>query len=560
MPVSRRRFLKTSAATTVLIAGKSLLGPVSMRGKPSGATLRIPRQLSGPTLTAASGSAQIFEGVPTDLYTLNGLYPGPTIELDRGDELLVRMENRLPDQDLILHWHGILAPSSMDGHPHQAVPSGEDYDYPYTVEQRAATCWYHPHTHPITGPQVYRGLAGFYIVHDEEERGLPLPQGAYDVPLLLQDRRVSEDNQLIYELNDVEKMIGWQGDTILVNGTYDPSLQVERTRYRFRLLNGANARVFLVGFEDGRTFHLIANDGGLLPAPVEVESIYLAPGERAEILVDFTDDLAGESVLLRSLEFAEEFLPRTRQGKPADLLRFEIGGAGPTPPELPATLSTIEAYDPEDALRTREFRLHMSGGGHSINDLLFEPMRIDFTVPIGELEIWQFTNGTQTIHPMHIHGVQFQVLDRNGTTSLVRPEERGWKDTVILFPTSAVRVLVRFTAHTGMFMLHCHNLEHEDDGMMMNFMVDTDTGIREDYRSAGALRATPNTTRGPVRLTFSPSSRDRLLEVSDLTGGMVMRHPIPRGSDRMTIDLGSEPSGMYVVRVGMESVRVMRGR
>ena len=140
MPVSRRRFLKTSAATTVLIAGKSLLGPVPMRGKPSGGALGIPQRLSGPTLTAASGSAQIFEGGPTDLYTLNGLYPGPTIELDRGDELLVRMENRLPDQDLILHWHGILAPSSMDGHPHQAVPSGEDYDYRYTVEQRAATC------------------------------------------------------------------------------------------------------------------------------------------------------------------------------------------------------------------------------------------------------------------------------------------------------------------------------------------------------------------------------------------------------------------------------------
>jgi FtsP/CotA-like multicopper oxidase with cupredoxin domain len=370
---------------------------------------------------------------------------------------------------------------------------------------------------------------------------------------------VSEDNQLIYELNDVEKMIGWQGDTILVNGTHEPSLQVERTRYRFRLLNGANARVFLLGFEDGRPFHLIANDGGLLSAPVEVESIYLAPGERGEILVDFSNDLSGESLLLRSLEFTEEFIPRTRQGKPAELIRFEVGGAGPTPPPLPATLSTIEEYDPEEAIRTREFNLHMFGGGHAINDLLFDPERVDFTVPINELEIWHFTNGTQTIHPMHVHGLQFQVLDRNGSTNLVRPEERGWKDTVTLFPTSAVRVLIRFTAHAGMFMLHCHNLEHEDDGMMMNFMVDPNTGVRNVNRQAGPLRATPNTTRGPVELTFTPSSRDRLLEVSDLTGQMVMRHPIPSGSDRMMINLSSEPSGMYVVRVGMESVRVMRG-
>lgn len=559
MKQSRRRFLKTATAASALLAGHSLLGPPWLRARPGRVEnpLMIPPRLTGTTLSAAAGRAQIFSGAATDVYTMNGLYPSPTIEIDRGEEFAVRMENRLPDQDLVLHWHGILAPSTMDGHPHMQVPSGEDLDYRYMVEQRAGTYWYHPHTDPLTGPQVYFGLAGFYLVHDEEERGLPLPTGKYDVPLMLQDRRVSESNELLYDLNLQEVMIGWQGDTMLVNGTADPVLDVERTRYRFRLLNGANARVFLVGFSDGRPFHLIANDGGLLSSPVELDSFYLGPGERGEILVDFSDDSSGESVVLETREFEEEFFPNSRQGRPAELIRFNVGPQGPVPPALPTTLATIEEYDAEDAARTREFRLHMFDGKHAINDLIFEPMRVDFEVPLGELEIWRFTNSTQIIHPMHVHGVQFQVLDRNGSRTNVRPEEQGWKDTVLLFPTSTVRVLIRFTAHAGLFMLHCHNLEHEDDGMMQNFLVVPDLGVGGDRRPAATLRAAPNITDGPTRLSFAPATHERRLEVTDLTGRTVMHRPIARGAEAIRIDLIGEPGGTYLVRVGAESVRIV---
>ena len=557
MKSSRRSFLKTTALASAAVAGRSLYAPLRMSGKPASQTLRFPPRLESGVLRAAETTVQMFEGAQTEIYGLNGIYLGPTIEIDRGDEFEVRMENRLPEQELVLHWHGVLAPSNMDGHPHMAVPSGENIDYRYTVDQRAGTNWYHPHTDPLTGPQVYRGMAGLYIIHDEEERGLPLPTGKYDVPLVLQDKRVSEQNELIYELNGQEIMRGWQGDTMLVNGTPDARFTVERTRYRFRLLNGSNARVFMVGFGDDRTFHLIANDGALLPAPVEVDSFYLSPGGRAEILVDFSDDMSGETLALETKSFEEEFFPGSRQGVAAELMRFEIGADGPAPPALPTTLASFEPHDPEKALRSRRFQLHMTDGKHSINDLHFEKSRIDFNVPENELEIWEFFNGTQIIHPMHVHGVQFQVLDRNGSVENLRPEDTGWTDMALVFPTSSVRVLVRFTAHTGMFMVHCHNLEHEDDGMMLNFMVDGFGSVRSGSDAAANLRAEPNVSDGLFTCRFKPSRSVRKIHVSDPSGRTLLNDMVPPGVDHYRLDLRSNPTGQYIVLLGTEMIRVV---
>lgn len=556
MKTSRRSFIKKSAAAAaVTLAGRTLF-PSFLRARTgaAGNPLRMLPDFTGGALTAAPGTAELRPGSLTDIYGLNGSYLGPTIRVRNGDTFAAQLRNRLADEDLILHWHGLFAPEAMDGHPHYAIGPGENYDYSFPIFQRAATCWYHSHTDMMTAPQVYKGLAGLFIIHDDEEQGLGLPAGEYDVALVIQDKRVTDDFQFEYKPTSVDKMRGWQGDTILVNGTPDALLSVAPTLYRFRLLNGANARVWKIGFADGRSFHLIAGDGGLLDAPIEVDSFFLPPGARAEILVDFSGDAPGAQPLLQSLEYESgESVPGTRQGKPADLIGFPVERPGNSGGSIPQTLSTVPRLEPAAAVRTRNFMTHMFDGRHAINDLVFEMMRIDFEVPMGELEMWEFFNPSQQIHPMHVHGVHFQVVSRNGSPQ-VMPEERGWKDTVLLFPYDRVQVLLRFDAYPGMFMLHCHNLEHEDDGMMMNFRVTPPSSVNETDRSTGALRAWPNPASERTVLRFAPASNERELVVADELGRTVMRRMIPAGSDRANLRVSSLASGRYWCRIGSEAV------
>jgi FtsP/CotA-like multicopper oxidase with cupredoxin domain len=249
-----------------------------------------------------------------------------------------------------------------------------------------------------------------------------------------------------------------------------------------RLLNGSNARVFKVALGNGAPFRLIANDAGLLPAPVEVSSFFLAPGQRAEILVNFADFPHGATVELKSRPFTGDLTMMSTQGREMPLMRFvgqHTGGGG----TVPAALTPFTPYDPAQAQRTRQFIIMMPEGGHggghgggmgmtadTINGLLYEMHRTDFSVPFDELEVWEFQNHAEHMHPMHVHGALFQVLSR-GTSPALPPEDTGWKDTVLVFPHETVRVLVKFDAHEGAFVLHCHNLEHEDGGMMLNFNV-----------------------------------------------------------------------------------------
>lgn len=555
MKSSRRSFIKQSAAAAAItVAGRSFL-PSLLRATPlaAGNPLRSLPNFAGGALTAAAGTDELRPGTQTAIYGLNGTYFGPTIHVNRGDRFAAQLRNQLAEEDLILHWHGLFAPEEMDGHPRFAVGPGQAYDYDFAVNQRAATHWYHSHTDMRTGPQVYKGLAGFFIVHDEEELALGLPSGEYDVPLAIQDKRVTDDFQLVYNLTGLDTMRGWQGDTILVNGTPDASLQVARTLYRFRLLNAANARVWKIAFADGRSFHLIANDGGLLEAPIEIESFFLPPGGRAEILVDFSGDPEGTEVPLQSLEFEGESLPGTRQGTPADLMRFVVNRTGPSGGTVPEVLSSIPHLDPNAVVRTRSFKTHMFDGKHAINDLIFDMMRVDFEVPMGELEMWEFFNPSQELHPMHVHGVHFQVVNRNGSTE-IPPEEQGWKDTVLLFPYDRVQVLLRFDAHPGLFMLHCHNLEHEDDGMMMNFRVTPPASAHDENRPSGPLRAWPNPVADRTTLRFSPAPRERQLLVADQLGREVLCETIAALSTHTTLNLSHLPGGRYWCRLGSEAV------
>ncbi len=472
--LSRRCFLtRSTLATGAIVTGAALRLPVSVRAQSArpGNPLRFPPDWTGDALTVARTNLAIWPGYSTAVSAINGGAPGPTIRVRRGQEFATRVQNNL-GEPLVLHWHGVLAPERMDGHPRDQVAAGQSYQVRFPVRQRASTCWYHAHTDQLTAEQAYAGVAGLFIIEDPAEAAFGLPSGSHDVPLVFTDKRVSASHQLVYAPSMMDLMSGYLGEVMLVNGTPDPWLSVDRGLYRLRLLNGSNARIYKVALSDGRPFHLIGTDGGLLPVPAGVTSVMLAPGQRLEILVDFSVYAAGASVMLKSLSFSGSggMMGGSQQGTEMDLLRFYVDSTATGNALVPALLQPFLPMNPSQASRTRVFTLAMSGMTHTINAQLFNMQRTDFTVPFGDVEIWEYRNTGTEPHPMHAHAALCQVLSRSSVASLP-PEDSGWKDTVLVNAGETVRVLTRFDTHPGLFVHHCHNLEHEDSGMMQNFEV-----------------------------------------------------------------------------------------
>ena len=437
---------------------------------------------------------------------INESVPGPTIRVPRGQEFRARVQNDL-GEPLVLHWHGVLAPERMDGHPRDQVAAGQNYQLSFPITQRAGTCWYHAHTNNLTAKQAYLGVAGLFVIEDPALHSLDLPTDDHDVPLVFMDKRVSPSHQLVYAPGMMDSMSGYLGDVMLVNGTPDAWFSVDRGLYRFRMLNGSNARIYKVALSDGHPFHIIGTDGGLLPAPAQVASVLLAPGQRLEILVDFSTYAVGSAMLLKSLPFqgGGGMMGGPSQGTDLDLLHLYVDSNPKENKTVPAALAPFIGYSPAQVKRTRVFTLAMSGMVHTINGQLFDMQRVDFNVPFGDVEIWEYQNTSTDPHPMHIHAAQFQVLSRSATASLA-PEDTGWKDTVLVNPGETVRVLTRFDKHSGVFLHHCHNLEHEDGGMMQNFEVLPPPAL-EINRSAGN-----------VSISWPDSIRDWTLESSPVFG------------------------------------------
>ena len=431
------------------------------------------------TLTAASGRTELLPDAHSDTAGYNGSYLGPTIRAGTGDRVRVQVTNQL-DATTTVHWHGMHVPAVMDGGPHQPIAPGATWSPHWTIQNSAATLWYHPHTLGATAQQVYSGLAGMFLIDDDnsDALGLPTQYGVDDVPLIVQDRNFDPDNHMTYLRDRTQNNFGELGDTILVNGTYAPYLDVPRTLVRLRILNASNARRYNFGFSDERPFTQIATDGALLPAAIERTRMLLSPGERTEIIVDMTD--TDKPVTLMSYEVPGAapmyHLMRTLTvGDNDEYQRFTILELRPTgtpaPHQtLPGKLNTIEALHPENAAQTRIFRIT---DRMSINGKPMDHARIDEIVTKGDTEIWEIDNQEALFyHPFHIHHVQFQILDRDG-----RPPqgyEQGWKDTVHVAPFEKVRVIAKFDtyADTGWpYMYHCHILEHEDMGMMGQYMI-----------------------------------------------------------------------------------------
>jgi FtsP/CotA-like multicopper oxidase with cupredoxin domain len=418
--------------------------------------LRVPSVVSpnGLTLSAAPGNVEILPGVQTPAWMYNGQFPGPTIQTTSGGPFAIRNVDGLP-QPTITHWHGLLTDSANDGHPHQAVQPGLYYDYALVVNQRAGLHWYHPHPHGHTGEQVYRGLAGAFIVRDAVDTGLPgnplgLPVGAYELPLIIRD--VSLDSRGGFQFSN--KSSGFWGNTPLVNGTYKPYHDVHRGVYRFRLLNGCNARVLRLALSSGQAFTLIGNDGGLLDTAVSVTELVAAPGERFDVLVDFRGLASGATVVLRDVDAGWDILEFRGTG---------VAGAGTL---VSGSLSTIPPLGSPVRQRTFTF-----DGMTRINGKVYDLNAVEFSVPFGDVERWKFITNGNGPHPVHVHGVHFQVQSRTGGRGQTYEWERGWKDTVLVNDGETVEVLIRFTAHRGLYVMHCHQLAHEDAGMMANFTV-----------------------------------------------------------------------------------------
>jgi len=457
---------------------------------------RIPDVAGGRlTLTARPTLADVGLGM-VDAFTLNGSLPSPTIRLREGQSARIDLINELPEPT-ILHWHGLAVPEAADGHPRLAIPPAATYRYEFAVDQRPGTYWYHPHTHMLTAAQTYRGMGGFLIVESDEEAPLDLPSGQHEIPLLLQDKRLSSTPSLEYPRMGMgrDMMLGYLGNTAFANGVANPTLAVERTRYRLRLLNGSTARIFDLALSNGEPLVLIGTDGGLLEAPTPLERITLAPAERVDVLADFSTSAPGERILLRSVPFEIPGMmmgmdgmgmgrgmrgrmgrgggvaPVLPQGAAIDLLEVVVMDTeAATAPPLPSRLTTIPPVDVSAGARRRSFRFDSMMMRHTINGRSFALDRVDERVPLGETEVWTFSNASGLPHPVHVHGGQFQVLSRTGGRARRMPWETGLKDTVLVLPGESVDVAVRFV-FPGLFLMHCHNLEHEDGAMMSNFEV-----------------------------------------------------------------------------------------
>lgn len=560
--MKRREFIiKSVSAGVILTASGIFPGIIKSQNTRLGNPLRFPPVLQpGESLVLRTTNAEVWPGTATQVIALNNSYPAPTIIVNKGDNFSVIFENQ-HSEEATIHWHGLLVPELMDGHPKDAVLPGQSYTYSFPVFQRAGTYFYHSHAHHLTAKHVYKGFAGFFIINDEDEISLGLPRGEFDVPLLIQDRRSVNQPQFTYQPNMMDVMLGYLGDLPLINGTPDAYFDVQKTLYRFRILNGSNARVYKLALSDDSNFWLISTDSGLKDYPAQINNVFLAPGERIDILVDFSSYNIGDSIFLKTLPF-----PGTGgtypQGTEMNLLTFNIVGNGNSNGSVPANLSAIEYYNINDIERTRNFTFSRTMGGsgmHKINGLTFDMNRIDEIITKNELEEWKFINNTNEYHPIHVHGVMFQVYSRNGNTNLP-PNDKGWKDTVFVNPNETVSVLLKFVDYSGIYLLHCHNLEHEDDGMMINIRIDNPTAVNDEITSPQNFELYqnyPNPFNSSTTIRYKLLNPDNYVKLSIYNGNSELVENLLEGNQSLGIysitwNASNFSSGNYFLKMNVD--------
>lgn len=420
------------------------------------------------SLRAAAGDSEMIAGKRTATWGYNGAILGPTLRARLGKRVAVAITNDLPEPTTV-HWHGMSIPAEFDGGPHQMIASGVSIAPRWTIEQQAATLWYHPHPHGTTQRHVMRGLAGLFLIDDEDSDSLKLPKnyGVDDIPLIIQDRRFTTDDA-IDEADNSD--VGSLRNTIITNGIANAYLSVGTKAIRIRILNGSSGRIYNLGMSDNRTFDVVSTDGGLLPAPVAMRRIQLSPAERAEIVVRVS---SGENVTLTSDPIDDHGgVKKSDAGEFGMLDRFDILHLRARPTltrdvPTPAVLVPAALLDTAGAVR-RSFDLQW----FMINRKRMDMSRIDFEARVGTTELWTVRNRDNWPHNFHVHDAQFRIVEIDGSPPPAHLA--GRKDTVYIPPGSRVQLALRWSDHADPvypYMFHCHLLMHEDQGMMGQFLI-----------------------------------------------------------------------------------------
>ncbi|MDF9393130.1 MULTISPECIES: multicopper oxidase family protein [Methylococcus] len=557
--LSRRRFLRHTSlglfafagvpawAQAMTMAGGPKLSPnkASPAFQPDVEIELAARQsavsiLPGQPTRVLQYAGRLMKGPEDTLTQLPGSYLGPLMRLHKGQKVRIHFRNEL-SEPTIAHWHGMHVPALMDGHPMYAMEPGETFVYEFEVLNRASFNIYHPHPHELTGRQVYHGLAGGILVNDEEEAALGLPAGEYEIPIVLQDRRFDADNQLVYVRHMHERMMGFHGDRILVNGRPDFAVEVASRAYRFRLMNGSNARIYKLGWDDATPVTVIGTDGGLLETPESKPYVMLAPGERLDVWMDFSGRAVGSQLVMRSLPFSGAFPMMARRmmgemmhsalppGSDYPLFTVRVGRRVSESPGLPRRLAKISRYTLADTANPdKPVPLEISEGPMSMllnrRPYAHDDLQPFERIPLGSVQLLEIFHGhggpedgmehggghgmgmhggmgmgmmghrgmgmmggsggmgmmMSMAHPIHLHGQPFQIISRTvnsavlGDYASVRDGfvDTGWKDTVLAMPGERIRLIKPFQDFKGLFMYHCHNLEHEDMGMMREFSIE----------------------------------------------------------------------------------------
>lgn len=535
--------------------------------------LFIPDTIAGPayTLNMHQDSVQFFPlGNKSKTYAYNLYrYLGPTLIFNKGANVNITVRNFIGDTTTV-HWHGIHLPSKWDGGPHTPIFPGASWTPSFTVMDHAATYWYHPHTHMKTAEQAIKGAIGLIIVRDPVEGALNLPRkyGIDDFPLIVQCQQYDANNQAMH--------LGMQDSTILVNGAranygYTVSANCPAQVVRMRILNASGERAFNFGFTGNKSFKIIASDGGLLNAPVTTTRVRLAPGERAEILLDL-NGMNGQVIHLMS--YASE-LPMGMQGGPTmpmsggppmdsplngiDFNVMKIHVVPPTPSPvttIPATLTSNPVYTPNMASVTRTIRFTADSamvmdGPFYFNDSAFKMMRVDYKIPLNSIEIWKLVNETMVAHPFHIHDVQFYLFDRNGSTPPA--EELGRKDVVFVPSGDSVMFITKFEDFADTlvpFMFHCHILMHEDDGMMGQFVVKPAvTGATELSLTNATVKVFPNPASDVLTIeTYSVDNTGPFqLKIYDVMGKVIYASTLAHRQSRL--NTSDWAKGLYTLEI-----------
>lgn len=520
--------------------------------------LYIPDTLGGTAflLQLKNGTKEFYPGIQTNTNAYNGSYLGPTLILNKGQQIKIQVDNQL-SETTTTHWHGLHVSPQNDGSPHNPIQPKTIWTPEFTVLDQAGTYWYHPHLHGKTFEQVIKGAAGLIIIHDQEEIDLKLPRtySIDDIPLILQFQTIDLNSKQISVNNDFDNVS-------LVNGTINPILNCPGQIIRFRLLNASSRRVFNLGFNDDRTFYQIAGDAGLLNKPVPLKKIRLGTGERAEILVDFNTDL-GRNLILK--QFGNE-LPAGFPGGPAimgmstlgpldnkifDVLNIHVTSqTNNSITQIPTKLIENNPLSASGASeRSIRFTAQpmMSMTNFFINGLKYDEHTINFTVNQNDKEIWNITNQTMMAHPFHIHGNPFYILSING----VDPPEnmKGRKDVVLIPPMNGnVRIITQYNDfHDSSlpYMFHCHILNHEDDGMMGQFLVLKSPTKTDQNSVVQPFNILPSIVKDKVVIEIKDNNSPYSICLYDLMGTCI-KHIEHLYSD-YTLDLQNLSQGIYII-------------